>query len=110
MTRLLVILLLACAVTWATPSMSASPGTIDEFEEVTVTWSGISNPSDKDWLGVYSPHTATSPMIVHNITVPLPFGVETFQLLNMRYYSICDSSELLLCSFLISWSKFPDVP
>lgn len=37
----------------AEPSLTASPGTLASGGTVTVTWSDITNPTSRDWIGLY---------------------------------------------------------
>lgn len=50
--------------------MQVSAKTVTNGEFVTVSWSGVSAPSDGDWVGVYSP--STTDMLTH---VPIKFQV-----------------------------------
>lgn len=38
--------------------VSASPGSLIAGQQVTVSWSGISNPTSDDWFGLYQPGAA----------------------------------------------------
>jgi hypothetical protein len=82
---LAVIVALFVATACAVPSISVTPDHIQIFEpNAVVTWSGVTSPSDKDWIGAFSPPTASTPIIQINLTVPLSFGLKTLALLNMR--------------------------
>jgi len=37
------------------PSLTASPSSVVPGGTVTASWSGISNPTAKDWIGLYTP-------------------------------------------------------
>jgi hypothetical protein len=37
------------------PSVSASPSTVSAGGRVTVSWSGVSNATNRDWIGLYHP-------------------------------------------------------
>jgi hypothetical protein len=84
---------------------------ISTIQKVTVYWSGISNPTIDDWIGIYCPYNKSDHQYIGWIWANMSStwssgnGMYTFQLLNMRYayqfryfqngYSLVNSSNLI---------------
>src|SRR5207247_7090019 len=47
-------------VTVPPPAITANPSTVQQGNSVTAAWTGIVNPTPKDWIGLYSPGAANS--------------------------------------------------
>jgi hypothetical protein len=48
----------ATAAQAATPTLSESPATVAAGGTVTISWSGVTNPTTTDWIGLYHPGDA----------------------------------------------------
>jgi 3-keto-disaccharide hydrolase len=49
--------------TTTAPALTASPKTVKAGGTLTATWSGISTPAPKDWIGLYAPGAADTKFI-----------------------------------------------
>ncbi|MBM4254310.1 MAG: hypothetical protein FJ147_00255 [Deltaproteobacteria bacterium] len=94
------------------PTLTASPATIPVGGAVTVSWSGVTNPSERDWIGVYQPglpntgylawkyvscsQTPGVPRASGSCTFfPAPVGIYEFRYLrNDSYTSIATSNTV----------------
>ena len=85
--RALLLLALAIVSALASPTLVVAPDHVQVYEEVSVAWAGIPNPSDRDIIALFSPadSPATSqPLLTINVTIVSPIGGMQFALLNMR--------------------------
>ena len=73
-------------------TLTPSATTVTNGEFITVSWSGVSDPSNGDWIGVYSPSTTNVmehypikfQFANHSAGWPSSSGSLRFQLLNLR--------------------------
>lgn len=74
-------------------TVTVTPDRVKNGDFVTVSWSGVTSPSDGDWIGVYSPSTTNMlkhfpikfQFCNHSVTHPATgAGSLGFQLLNLR--------------------------
>lgn len=85
--RGLLLLALVVAAALAAPTLVVAPDHVQVYEEVSIAWAGISNPSDRDVIALFSPATAPStaqPLLAVNVSIVAPVGAMEFALLNMR--------------------------
>lgn len=58
-------------------SLQVQPTTLSKSGEwVTVTWEGVSSPSKKDWIGVYSPPANNAYGINATKNAPIKYQVQ----------------------------------
>ena len=100
--------------------LTASPSTIDSGDNVTVAWSGVPNPTDEDWIGVYFVNTNETSYLDYQWASAAPSymtgsGSVVFQLLNIRqdyifrYFQQDDSYILAATSNVVSFNN-PNEP
>lgn len=84
--RCVLVLLLATAVAYGA-TLLATPDHVQVYEEVTLAWVGISNPSSRDVVALFSPADAPAtalPLLATNVSMVSSVGGMIFALLNMR--------------------------
>jgi len=88
------------------PTLSVSPATVAAGTSLTATWSGIANPSNGDWIGLYVPGTAntsylswrftagtSSGSVQYNIPVSLKPGTYELRLFGNNSYQVLATSN-----------------
>ncbi|KAK9750696.1 hypothetical protein RND81_02G214500 [Saponaria officinalis] len=75
----------------STPTISVTPTTLNKSgDKIQVTWANITNPSNRDWLGIYSPPNSSNPQFIgyfflnSSSTWETGGGSLTFLLINLR--------------------------
>ncbi|KAK9707184.1 hypothetical protein RND81_07G178300 [Saponaria officinalis] len=87
----LVIICVSCDKATSNPTISVSPTTLNKSgDKIEVKWSNITNPSNLDWLGIYSPPTSANDHFIGYFFLSLSptwetgSGSLTFPLINLR--------------------------
>eukprot|EP01118_Nematostelium_gracile_P011152 TRINITY_DN391_c0_g1_i1.p1 TRINITY_DN391_c0_g1~~TRINITY_DN391_c0_g1_i1.p1 ORF type:complete len:546 (-),score=112.39 TRINITY_DN391_c0_g1_i1:21-1658(-) len=85
---LLLLLCLFCAT--SAVQLTASPNWIEDVENITVSWSGITNPTSNDWIGLFSPTNSDDEGFIGYLSSNQSVGWQSgtgsvvFELMNMR--------------------------